>query len=80
MEAKNRFFADAQPSKAELERVLASPEGRQLLAALRKNGGAGLQSAVEQARGGDVTQAKALIDRLLQDKQTAALFAQLFHG
>lgn len=67
-------------SEAELKRVLASQEGRQLLSLLRRDGGDALQKAMQAVKAGDYEAAKTLLSPMLQDPEATALLGKLKHG
>lgn len=60
-----------------LRRLAASPGARDLAKALERRGGESLRTALDQAAGGDYTQAKQALSQLLQDPQIRALLEQL---
>lgn len=71
----------ALPFSAEdVRRVLASDEGRQLLAMLRSAGGDSLNRAMDAVRTGDVEKAKEILAPTLRDPEAARLLESLRHG
>lgn len=64
-------------SQADLARVLASAEGRQLLALLRRDGGGALQQAAQAVQSGDYEAAKAVLSPMLQNPEAAELLGKL---
>lgn len=71
----------ALPFSAEdVRRVLASEEGRQLLALLRSGGGDDLKRAMDAARTGDAEKAKQILAPMLRDPKAARLLESLRHG
>ena len=61
----------------EAMKLAQSPAGQQLIQLLQKNGGANLQSALEQAAAGDYAQAKKAISALMQNPEAQILFRQM---
>ena len=61
----------------EAMKLAQSPAGQQLIQLLQKNGGANLQSALEQAAAGDYAQAKKAISALMQNPEAQNLFRQM---
>lgn len=64
-------------SMAEAAKLLASAEGQQLLALLRRDGGDALSQAVAAMRAGDAEGAKAILQPILGTPEAAALLEQL---
>ncbi len=64
-------------TQADLARVLASAEGRQLLALLRRDGGDTLQQAAQAIKTGDYNGAKSLLEPMLQNPEAASLLRKL---
>lgn len=58
-------------------RMAKTPAGRELIAHLQKNGGAALTRAMNQAAGGDYTQAKALLTAMMADPEAQRLFREM---
>ena len=52
-------------TQAQLQAILASPEGKQLLALLQKDSGAAFQKAADAARAGDYARVQALLKPVL---------------
>lgn len=63
--------------QADLARILASAEGRQLLALLRRDGGGALQQAAQAVKSGDYEAAKSALEPMLQNPEAAALLSRL---
>lgn len=64
-------------TQADLARALASPEGRQLLALLRRDGGDALQQAAQAVKTGNYEAAKTVLEPMLQNPEAAALLGKL---
>lgn len=58
-------------------RLAQTDTAKQLLARLRASNGEQLQSAMNQAAAGDMTQAKVLLEQIMSDPQAQALLRQL---
>ena len=54
-----------------------SPAGQQLIAMLQKQGGEAFREAMQKASAGDYTQAKALIQSMLQNPEAKSLMEDL---
>lgn len=67
-------------SEDTLRRVLASKEGRQLLALLRRTDGESLSRAVEAVRAGDYDKAKELLSPVLRGPEAEKLLGSLGNG
>lgn len=80
MQAENANFAGISVSGEQIRQVLSSPEGKQLIALLQKNGGAKLQRAMQAAKSGDSTTAQQAMEALLADKEASALLTKMQHG
>lgn len=61
-------------------RVLASPEGRQLIQLLSRDGGAALQQAAQALRAGDYAALQQTLAPLMQTPQAQQLLAKLTGG
>lgn len=53
------------PDRSELEKIIHSPAGRQLLSFLQTQNSAELNAAVEKASAGDLNSAKEIIERIM---------------
>ena len=71
MEEKSGF------SMSEAAKLLATPEGRQLLSLMQADGGGAMQRAFAALQTGDAEGAKAILSPLLSDPQAAKLLNQL---
>ena len=71
--------SDKTPAQSmqEAMRIAATPQGQQLIAALKKNSGSDLQDALAKARSGDYTEAKKAISALMDTPEVKALLEQL---
>lgn len=58
-------------------RLANTPAGQQLLALLQKNGGDGLNRAMDQAAAGNYEEAKQVLSVLMEDPQARKLLEQL---
>ena len=68
---------DVSFSADQLQRVLDSAEGKQLLALLAADGGGRLRQAAEAVKAGDHTRAQAILQPVLQTEQAQALLQKL---
>lgn len=73
MEQKKLGISDAA-------RLLASPEGRALIAYLQETGGEALQQAMALAASGRGAEAQALLQPLVQDGRGAELYRAALGG
>ena len=64
-------------SSQQIAAVLSSPEGKQLLSLLGRDGGAALQQAAQALRSGDTELAKSLVSPIMQTEQAQALIARI---
>ena len=64
-------------SSQQIAAVLSSPEGKQLLSLLSRDGGATLQQAAQALRSGDAELAKSLVSPIMQTEQAQALIAKI---
>lgn len=67
-------------SEDTLRRVLASKEGRQLLALLQRTDGDSLRKAVDAVRAGDYDRAKELLSPMLRGTEAENLLGRLGNG
>ena len=65
------------PDLSRLMQLAQSPAGQQLIAALQKNGGAELQSAMVKAAAGDYSQAQKIISTLLSTPEARRLLSRM---
>ena len=71
---------DSRPSQDELQRAMrfaSSPEAQQLKNLLPQSNAQGLKTAMEQAAKGDLSAAKASIERYLATNEAQELLKQL---
>lgn len=68
---------DVSFSADQLQRVLDSAEGKQLLALLAADGGGRLRQAAEAVKAGDHARAQAILQPVLQTEQAQALLQKL---
>jgi hypothetical protein len=73
MQSKNNTPLDA----AQAKQLLQTPEGRQLIELLNRNGAASLRQAAAALNRGDQVAAQQAVAPLLRDPQTAALLEKL---
>ena len=66
-----------QFSAEQIRQVLTSPEGKQLIALLNRDGGQQLRQAAEAFRRGDMAQVQALMQPLTQDREAAELLKKI---
>ena len=64
-------------TQQQLAAVLASQEGKQLLALLSRDGGAALAQAAQALRQGDTALAKSLVSPMMQSAEAQALIAKI---
>lgn len=64
-------------SKQQIAAVLASAEGRKLLALLGRDGGDTLQRAAQALQSGDTELAKSLVGPMMQSEEAQALIAKI---
>lgn len=64
-------------TKQQLAAVLSTPEGRQLLTLLSRDGGGALSQAAQALKSGDTELAKSLVSPLLQNDEAQALIAKI---
>lgn len=70
-------FGGLTLSQENIQRVLTSPEGRQLLALLMRDGGAALAKAGEALRRGDQAAAEAILAPIMNTPQAQELVAKI---
>jgi len=70
-------FSDFHVSEAEVKRVLASPEGMQLLQLLNQDGGKRLRQAAEALKNGRQSDAQQIISPLMESREAAQLLKKL---
>lgn len=66
-----------EPAKNSAQRLLSTPEGRQLAALLARADPAAMHSALEAAKQGNGAAAQALLQPLLSDPQIQTLLQRL---
>ncbi len=66
-----------QFSAEQVKRVLGSPEGKQLIALLSRDGGKGMQQAAEEYRKGNLEGAQEALKPLMQTAEAEALLKKL---
>lgn len=69
-----------EPNLQQLMQLANSPLGQQLLQRLKEQNGTALHSAAEMASSGNITQAKALLQTMLQDPEVKNILQQLGGG
>ena len=77
MEKKSQDF-----SVSDVQKIANSPQGKQLMALLQKNGGTQLQEAMAKATDGNYKEAAALLQTLTKTPEIKELLRQMgnFHG
>lgn len=80
MQPKNGNNSGFSFSEEQLKKLLAGRDAQQLVKHLQKGGSSAIQTAAEAAQRGDITAAKAAVEALLQDRQTAELVKRLRNG
>ncbi len=71
---------DSQFSVQKFREILASAEGKQLIAMLSRDGGKGMQQAAEAYRKGDVAGAQEALRPLVDTPEGNALLQKLQNG
>ncbi|MGN1306557.1 MAG: hypothetical protein ACI4V3_02700 [Faecousia sp.] len=66
-----------QFSAEQVKQVLGSPEGKQLIALLGRDGGKGMQQAAEEYRKGNLEGAQEALKPLIQTAEAEALLKKL---
>ena len=69
-----------EPNLQQLMQLANSPLGQQLLQRLKEQNDTALHSAAEMASSGNITQAKALLQTMLQDPEVKNILQQLGGG
>ena len=64
-------------TKQQLAAVLSTPEGRQLLTLLSRDGGSALSQAAQALRNGDTELAKSIVSPLMQSGEAQALIEKI---
>ena len=64
-------------TKQQLAAVLSTPEGRQLLTLLSRDGGSALSQAAQALRNGDTELAKSIVSPLMQSDEAQALIEKI---
>ena len=62
---------------SQMSKLLASPEGRQLLALLQRDGGKNMQQAAEEFRKGNVAGAQELLQPVMQSREASDLLQKI---
>lgn len=62
---------------SQMSKLLASPEGRQLLALLQRDGGDKMQQAAEEFRKGNVAAAQELLQPVMQSREASDLLQKI---
>ena len=70
-------YAGFSFTKQQLAAVLSTPEGRQLLTLLSRDGGSALSHAAQALKNGDAELAKSLVSPMLQSSEAQALIAKI---
>lgn len=70
-------FGGLTLSQESIQRVLSSPEGRQLLALLMRDGGAALAKAGDAVRRGDQAAAEAILSPIMNTTEAQALIDKI---
>ena len=70
-------FSDFHVSEAQVKKVMASPEGKQLLQLLSQDGGKRLRQAAEAIRSGRQAEAQQIISPLMNSPEAAQLLKKL---
>lgn len=77
MDNPNKNSASFDFTPQQIERVLKSPDGKQLLALLNRDGGAALRQAASAVRAGDYDAAKKIMSPVMQTPEAAKLVDRL---
>lgn len=64
-------------SAAQIQQVLGSAEGRQLLALLQRDGGSALRQAAQQIAQGNYDEAKAILEPVMSTSEAAELVRKI---
>ena len=70
-------YAGFSFTKQQLAAVLSTPEGRQLLTLLSRDGGSALSQAAQALKNGDAELAKSLVSPMLESSEAQALIAKI---
>ena len=70
-------YAGFSFTKQQLAAVLSTPEGRQLLTLLSRDGGSALSQAAQALRNGDAELAKSIVSPLMQSDEAQALIEKI---
>ena len=70
-------YAGFSFTKQQLAAVLSTPEGRQLLTLLSRDGGSALSQAAQALRNGDTELAKSIVSPLMQSGEAQALIEKI---
>ncbi len=71
-------WSNADPSSIQQAmRLAGTPQGQQLLQLLKQSGGKELETAMQKAAAGDMTQAKQALSALLQNEEARKLLQEL---
>lgn len=70
-------YAGFSFTKQQLAAVLSTPEGRQLLTLLSRDGRSALSQAAQALKNGDAELAKSLVSPMLQSSEAQALIAKI---
>ena len=70
-------YAGFSFTKQQLAAVLSTPEGRQLLTLLSRDGGSALSQAAQALRNGDTELAKSIVSPLMQSDEAQALIGKI---
>jgi len=74
------YDSSEKPSSFSIQeamRIASTPQGQQLIAALKKNSGNDLENALRKAQTGDYTEARNAITSLMDTPEIKALLKQL---
>ena len=70
-------YAGFSFTKQQLAAVLSTPEGRQLLTLLSRDGGSALSQAAQALKNGDTELAKSIVSPLMQSDEAQALIEKI---
>ena len=74
---QEQFSGKLPFSAAQIQQVLGSAEGRQLLALLQRDGGTALRQAAQQIAQGNYEAAKAILEPVMSTGEAAELVRKL---
>lgn len=77
---QNSSFGGFSFSPQEIARVLGSPEGRQLLQLLQRDGGERLRAAASAAAAGNTEQAKSIVAPVMESPEAQELIRKINGG